>query len=59
MVSRTRLEFKVQYDHDLIEIFKKMSTRAYMYAVSHVSVTYRVFDYTTLLQFPQSAFAAI
>ena len=29
IVSRTRLEVKVQYDHDLIEIFKKMPTRAY------------------------------
>ena len=29
MVSKTRLEVKVQYDHDLIEIFKKMPTRAY------------------------------
>ncbi len=29
MVSKTRLEVKVQYDHDLIEIFKKIPTRAY------------------------------
>ena len=29
MVCKTTLEVKVQYDHDLIEIFKKMPTRAY------------------------------
>lgn len=29
MVSRARCEVCVQYDHDLIEIFKKMPTRAY------------------------------
>lgn len=29
MVSRTRFQIIVQYDHDLIEIFKKIPTRAY------------------------------
>ncbi len=46
MVSKTRLEVKVQYDHDLIEIFKKMPTRTY----SELLITSYAYMYVPYLQ---------
>ncbi|XP_064402353.1 SWI/SNF-related matrix-associated actin-dependent regulator of chromatin subfamily A-like protein 1 [Halichondria panicea] len=53
MVSKTRLEVKVQYDHDLIEIFKKMPTRAYNTKMSLWS--FGIEDYNSLVKAIQSS----
>ncbi|XP_064401335.1 SWI/SNF-related matrix-associated actin-dependent regulator of chromatin subfamily A-like protein 1 isoform X1 [Halichondria panicea] len=53
IVSRTRLEVKVQYDHDLIEIFKKMPTRAYNTKTSLWS--FGIEDYNSLVKAIQSS----
>ncbi len=40
MVSKTRYEVCVQYDHELIEIFKKMPTRAYSESIMFFKLFY-------------------
>ncbi len=50
MVSRTRLDVNMQYDHDLIEVFKKMPTRAYS-----ESLRLAIYSTVTPIIMPKSA----